>query len=246
MPGVAGYETTFAGLEPALKKQDPAWVHELRRTGLDRFRELGFPTLKEEEWRFTRTRPIAEMDFAPAQPAGTVREADIVSRTIDDSHCHRLVFVNGRVAPSLARGETARVWMGPLPKHSASAATACALLGNQVDEMTLRRTNTAFWATACTSGGRRRRIGSRCTSCTSPCPSLPAAAHPRLVVVADRSASVTIGEPHRADDAPLHQRRLRDGGDNASITHWKMQRESTRLSTSRSTRRSATAPGSPP
>jgi len=49
MPGVAGYETTFAGLEPRLKKQDPAWVHELRRTGLERFRELGFPSLREEE-----------------------------------------------------------------------------------------------------------------------------------------------------------------------------------------------------
>jgi Fe-S cluster assembly protein SufD len=93
MPGVAGYEKTFAELEPGLKKNDPAWVHELRRTGMDRFRALGFPSLKEEEWRFTRTRPIAELDFTPATAgANRITEETIVSRTFDDAHCYRLVL----------------------------------------------------------------------------------------------------------------------------------------------------------
>ncbi|HET6463203.1 MAG TPA: hypothetical protein VFH33_05315, partial [Candidatus Krumholzibacteria bacterium] len=103
MPGVSAYESTFAELEPDLRKDDPVWVHDLRRTGIERFKSLGFPTLREEEWRFTRTRPIAELDFRPAAAASGVTEEDIVSRTFDDSHCHRLVFVNGYANPALSR-----------------------------------------------------------------------------------------------------------------------------------------------
>src|SRR5436190_24276208 len=103
MPGVSAYENTFAELEPQLKKHDPSWLHDLRRAGIEQFKTLGFPTLREEEWRFTRTRPIAELDLRPAAPAAGVTEDDIVSRTFDDSHCHRLVFVNGYAALSLSR-----------------------------------------------------------------------------------------------------------------------------------------------
>src|SRR5215510_12326544 len=104
MPGVSAYESTFAELEPGLRKDDPVWVHDLRRTGIERFKSLGFPTLREEEWRFTRTRPIAELDFRPAAHAtAKIDEDAILSRTFDDSHCHRLVFVNGYHAPSLSR-----------------------------------------------------------------------------------------------------------------------------------------------
>src|SRR5712671_3729025 len=116
MPGVTAYESIFAELEPRLRTQDPAWLHDLRRAGIEQFKTLGFPSLREEEWRFTRTRPIAELDFRPAAAVQNVDEAAIVSRTFDDSHCHRLVFVNGRAAPSLSRVSALSrgVWIGPL------------------------------------------------------------------------------------------------------------------------------------
>ena len=31
----------------------PAWVLPLRKTGIARFAELGFPTPRDEDWRFT-------------------------------------------------------------------------------------------------------------------------------------------------------------------------------------------------
>src|SRR5262249_29217712 len=83
--------------------EDPSWVHDLRRAGIERFKTLGFPSLREEDWRFTRTRPIAEVDFRPAaQTATKIAEALLVKRTFDDSHCYRQVFVNGYAAPSLS------------------------------------------------------------------------------------------------------------------------------------------------
>ena len=97
MPGVAGYEKTFSELEPRLRGTGPDWLNDLRRSGIDRFRALGFPTLREEEWRFTRTRPIAEVDFAPAGAGRTPADASILARTFDDSGCLRIVLVNGVV-----------------------------------------------------------------------------------------------------------------------------------------------------
>src|SRR2546430_4390398 len=41
----------------------PEWLRELRRGAIARFAELGFPTTKQEEWRFTSVAPIAEADF---------------------------------------------------------------------------------------------------------------------------------------------------------------------------------------
>jgi Fe-S cluster assembly protein SufD len=237
MPGVSAYESTFAELEPGLRKEDPVWVHDLRRTGIERFKSLGFPTLREEEWRFTRTRPIAELDFRPAATASNVTENDIVSRTFDDSHCHRLVFVNGYAAPSLSRIAKQRgVWMGPLSLAlSERADRVKQLLGQRVnlDKQRFAALNTAFW-----SDGMYVEVADsvvldkpvHVVHVTVP-GSAPAMTHPRLVVIADRSAEVTIVESHIAlDDAPYFTNAVCEMvcGDNASITHWKVQRESTR------------------
>jgi Fe-S cluster assembly protein SufD len=237
MPGVTSYESTFAELEPRLKKEDPAWVHDLRRAGLDGFRALGFPSLREEEWRFTRTRPIAEVDFRPAASSSSVDEAAIVSRTFDDSHCDRLVFVNGHPAPSLSRISKQRgVWMGPLSRALGERGDRVrALLGKHVDLKTQRfaALNTAFW-----SDGMYVEVADavvlerpiHVVHVTVP-GAAPTMTHPRLVVVADRSAEVTLIESYIAlDDAPYFTNSVCEMvcGDNASITHWKVQRESTR------------------
>ena len=41
----------------------PAWLKEMREAAITRFAELGFPTTKQEEWRFTSVAPIAETTF---------------------------------------------------------------------------------------------------------------------------------------------------------------------------------------
>src|SRR5207247_1337727 len=45
----------------------PQWLQEIRRCAFDRFAELGFPTTRDEEWRFTNVAPVAGMafDYAP-------------------------------------------------------------------------------------------------------------------------------------------------------------------------------------
>ena len=43
-----------------------AWLQSLREAAFQRFAELGFPTTKDEEWRFTNVAPIARARFVPA------------------------------------------------------------------------------------------------------------------------------------------------------------------------------------
>jgi Fe-S cluster assembly protein SufD len=40
------------------------WLQGLREAGFARFSELGFPTTRDEEWRFTNVAAIARTAFA--------------------------------------------------------------------------------------------------------------------------------------------------------------------------------------
>ena len=79
----------------------PAWLEELRSRGAARFAALGFPTVRNEEWRFTNIAPIARAELSPA-PAVAVDEAQLAGFPYSEAAL-RLVFVNGRFASPLSR-----------------------------------------------------------------------------------------------------------------------------------------------
>ena len=82
----------------------PAWVFPLRKAGLARFAELGYPTLEQEDWRFTNVAPITRLPFKPVLapiPDGVSREV-IAQTAFGRLAAHRLVFVNGHFAPELS------------------------------------------------------------------------------------------------------------------------------------------------
>ena len=63
------YVKAFARLEQAGPGRQPPWLLPLRKAGIARFAELGFPTLKHEDWRFTNVAPIAKLPFRPVLDA---------------------------------------------------------------------------------------------------------------------------------------------------------------------------------
>jgi Fe-S cluster assembly protein SufD len=78
----------------------PRWLRERRARARDHFAAVGFPTTRQEAWRFTNVAPIAEGDFRPneALPAGA---ADLVRRVAVDGAV-RLVIANGQFAAALS------------------------------------------------------------------------------------------------------------------------------------------------
>ena len=47
------------------KRPQPAWVLPLRKAAMSSFSQQGFPTLNDEDWRFTNVAPIAKLPFKP-------------------------------------------------------------------------------------------------------------------------------------------------------------------------------------
>jgi Fe-S cluster assembly protein SufD len=75
----------------------PAWLRALRAAAIERFAALGFPTTRQEEWRFTSVAPIAEGAFVTAaDERGPGSLAGVVGGG------PQLVFVNGRYVAKLS------------------------------------------------------------------------------------------------------------------------------------------------
>src|SRR5207245_10164847 len=80
------------------------------RGAIARFAELGFPTTKQEEWRFTSVAPIAEAEFtlahAPRSPGPSGTPSGLHAPSDVERLCvgagPRVVFVDGRHIPSLS------------------------------------------------------------------------------------------------------------------------------------------------
>ena len=64
-----------------------------------RFAELGFPTPRDEDWRFTSVKPITELDFTAATIDHNASLEGCVFTEIDGP---KLVFVNGHFSSDLS------------------------------------------------------------------------------------------------------------------------------------------------
>ena len=118
------YLETFERFEAQAKQ--PAWIFPLRKAGIARFAELGFPTLQQEDWRFTNVAPIAKLPFKPVLQVSRhslTREA-LTEFTFGKLAASRLVFVNGHYAAELSSSP------GPQPQGVIVGSLAAALAGD--------------------------------------------------------------------------------------------------------------------
>lgn len=81
-----------------------------RREALDAFIARGFPTRKEEAWRYTDLKPIetGSFELAPPAPGAAAREnaGALLARTaVGDEHGPRVVLLDGRFDETLSRVE---------------------------------------------------------------------------------------------------------------------------------------------
>ncbi len=97
------YVNTYKGIAPDLPGGSVPWVRRVRDSGLSRFREIGFPTPGDEDWKYTNVRPIAKQSFAPALNGHNGIDFTQIEILKDNrlGSC-RCVFVNGHFAPRLS------------------------------------------------------------------------------------------------------------------------------------------------
>lgn len=111
--------TRHAELERTLAGREPAWLARVRREAIARFRDTGFPTVDDEEFRFTNIAPIARTEFRAA-PAAKVTPQDLLPFTAALPNAHTMVLVNGRCVRELSNP-------GPLPVGMSFGCMAAAL-----------------------------------------------------------------------------------------------------------------------
>ncbi len=80
-----------------------SWLNDIRKDAILRFAELGFPTARNEEWRFTNVSPIAKIPFKPAVPLPNLLTiSEIANYTVCEAKCTQLVFLNGFYSDKLS------------------------------------------------------------------------------------------------------------------------------------------------
>ena len=79
----------------ALPGRQLDWLQAQRRAGLSRFEQVGFPTQRDEDWRYTTVKPITAHKFNSAQPWLSSEPMNVAPLLIKNLKCHTLLFIDG-------------------------------------------------------------------------------------------------------------------------------------------------------
>ena len=166
----------------------------VRKAAMERFAALGLPTGSEESWRFTDITPIAETPFKPVtRPGDPARVADLAHGPLQAC---QIAFVDGQHAPRLSKAELpAGVTVEPLPFRNADLEPYLAKVA-PLDGRAFTALNTAFMR-----DGAYIRVGKGVRFGTpihilflSTDRGAPYVTHPRVLIVAEEGAHVSIVE----------------------------------------------------
>jgi Fe-S cluster assembly protein SufD len=231
----------FTRREKELAGAGPAWLHDIRKAALARFAGLGFPTTRDEDWRFTSVEPIARTPFREPRIAGLDGSAAAYGWFLVPGIEARIVLVNGRVSRELSSLER-------LPEGVEVTSLGEALRGGSgspTDPEIIERhlTRHAAWIdraftalnTAFIEDGAFVRIADGAAIekpihivHISTARGGPTASHPRTLIVAGRSSQASVLETHSGLDGEVYLANVVTeiaAGENAVLEHVKIEDE---------------------
>jgi Fe-S cluster assembly protein SufD len=115
------------------QRREPGTVTLAREEAWRRFLSLGFPTTRDEDWRFTNVAPIVEGEFRLQLPLTDGLHVDVSPFRLPGEAAAELVYVNGRYIPELSR-------LGYLPTGSRveSLGRSLATRGDELEPFVTR------------------------------------------------------------------------------------------------------------
>ena len=78
------------------------WLELVRSGAIDRFEQLGFPTVRDEEWKYTNLATLAKENFQPAVPQADAALPSIELFAYPETTGAHLVVVNGFLREDLS------------------------------------------------------------------------------------------------------------------------------------------------
>ena len=231
---LGNYLEIFGELEKRTARQ-PAWLRSLRQDAFARFCQAGFPTTKDEDWRFTNVSAISRESFHLALEARRrLTIADLQLFNIPGSACC-LVFVNGRFAPELSKVDSlpSGVKAGSLAHEIANNPKVLeSHLGRYVD---FKRDAFAALNTAFIEDGAYVYLPRRAELAApihllyiSANEGTPAMAHPHTLIVAEDESQAAIVEDYVSIGTGVFFSNVVTelvAGENAVLSHYLIERE---------------------
>jgi Fe-S cluster assembly protein SufD len=238
-----GYLASFRQRAETLLNRQPDWLREQRREAIDAFADLGFPTVHDEEWRYTNVSPITRVPFQAARPDSIHCAVELIETTYwKDPVAARLVFINGHYSPQFSVLSNAALGLevGSLAaalnngKGSAEGFLHT-FMGRSTD---VRRhpftaLNTAFW-----EDGAYLRIPKGMVVpepvhlvFVSAAGAEPLVSYPRTLVVAERDTQATVIESFVGlEGGVCFSNAVSEiiAEENAVVDHYRLQRENPR------------------
>jgi Fe-S cluster assembly protein SufD len=219
--------------------QHPSWLFPLRKAGIARFAELGFPTIEHEDWRFTNTAPLTKLPFKPVTEAesGAVTAKALEELIFAKLAGTKLVFVDGLFVKELSH-------MGAMPEAVKVANLASALVNEAplIEKHLARYTDTSTNAFAALNTAFFRDGAFIHVPAGQVVPEpvqliyistareAGATTHPRNLILVEHNARLTVVESYVSlADATYFTNAVTEivAGDNAGVEHVKFQDEST-------------------
>jgi Fe-S cluster assembly protein SufD len=90
------YISNFGEFEKRLNGGKESSIHQKRKDALSNFSRLEFPTIKDEEWKYTSIAPLLKFNFVPSYEKKVVSKEFIKSLLFDEMEHSLIVFINGR------------------------------------------------------------------------------------------------------------------------------------------------------
>jgi Fe-S cluster assembly protein SufD len=232
------YLACFNRLEKDLGPIGKPSVQRLRRSAIARFGEVGLPTSRTEDWRFTPLAPLVQTAFEPAA-AGPFSWDTSTLRDVAglDAAC-RLVFVNGSFSRDLSSvlDLPGGVTVGSLARAMESAPEGVeAHLGRHArfEENPFTALNTAFFRDGAFINLPRNAHFDKpiyLVYLAAPGGTAPLLCYPRNLIVAGSGSRATLVEVYSGPTENVSFTNtvteivIEDG---AAIDHYKLQQEGT-------------------
>jgi len=91
------YLESFVSFEESLNGHSKTFLHDLRKETLPSLEQLSFPTLKDEEWKYTNISSISEQNFIPVSklPQIILSKEKLKDFLFQGFDYYLLTFVNG-------------------------------------------------------------------------------------------------------------------------------------------------------
>jgi len=99
------YGAAFRQLLAKSSRAEPVWLTRHREEAFGYFERFGFPTVHEEDWKYTNVSPIARTTFTPILDSTTAANklnGNAEAFFYEEARGSRLVFVNGVFQRSLS------------------------------------------------------------------------------------------------------------------------------------------------